>query len=277
MKKSRIARTIFALLFLIGFGIYTYKMDSLRQHSRDVESWGEAGGLHPEGYGEAIQVEASPAEPTVEPTAEPTESPAPESDLPDIDVTSWEFVLVNAENKLGSDYAPPEVVEVSDSLCPQDSRIAEALTSFYEGAQAQGLPVYLSSGYRSYADQSYLYQRKIDQGYSKEEAGRIVAEPGTSEHQTGLCCDITDVYRETKSWEALEPTETYQWLQAHCQEYGFIVRYPKSKSGLTTEEAASSVTGIIYEPWHFRYVGVEAATYIMENDLCLEEFLALYE
>ena len=66
----------------------------------------------------------------------------------------------------------------------------------------------------------------------------------------------------------LENTELYQWLSAHCHEYGFIVRYPKDKE---------EVTGIIYEPWHFRYVGVEAATYIMENGLCLEEFIALYQ
>ena len=68
--------------------------------------------------------------------------------------------------------------------------------------------------------------------------------------------------------ESLEDTELYQWMSAHCQEYGFIVRFPKGKE---------DVTGIIYEPWHFRYVGIEAATYIMENDLTLEEFLELYK
>ena len=143
-------------------------------------------------------------------------------------------------------------------------------------ARAQGLNVYLSSGYRDYNTQSYLYNRKIGQGYSAEDAARIVAPPGTSEHQTGLACDITDRYYELKD-SSLENTATYQWMSQHCHEYGFIVRYPKDKSGMTTADAAESVTGIIYEPWHFRYVGVEAATYIMENGLCLEEFVELYK
>ena len=66
----------------------------------------------------------------------------------------------------------------------------------------------------------------------------------------------------------MESTDTYQWMSAHCQEYGFIVRYPKDKE---------DITGIIYEPWHYRYVGAEAAAFIMEHNLCLEEFVALYE
>ena len=94
-----------------------------------------------------------------------------------------------------------------------------------------------------------------------------MARPGTSEHQTGLCCDITDRYYEMKD-RSLENTELYQWMSAHCQEYGFIVRFPDGKE---------DVTGIIYEPWHFRYVGKEAAAYIMEHDLTLEEFLELYQ
>lgn len=94
-----------------------------------------------------------------------------------------------------------------------------------------------------------------------------MARPGTSEHQTGLACDITDQYYELKN-SSLEDTALYRWMSKHCQDYGFIVRYPKDKE---------DVTGIIYEPWHFRYVGKEAAGYIMEHDLCLEEFLDLYK
>jgi LAS superfamily LD-carboxypeptidase LdcB len=187
--------------------------------------------------------------------------------LPDVDLTSWELMLVNTDSTLESTYEPPEIAYLDSNQCPVDSRIAEALTAFAEAARAEGLPVYLSSGYRPYSEQQYLYQRKISQGYSAEEAATIVAVPGTSEHQTGLSCDITDVYRETKD-SSLEQTDTYKWLVEHCQEYGFIVRYPNDKQ---------EITNIIYEPWHFRYVGVEAATYIMENNLCLEEFLALYE
>lgn len=95
----------------------------------------------------------------------------------------------------------------------------------------------------------------------------MIAVPGYSEHHTGLAIDITDVFWENKT-EELEKTDTYQWMSAHCHEYGFIVRYPKGKE---------KITGYEYEPWHYRYVGVKAATYIMEHDLCLEEFLDLYK
>ena len=101
---------------------------------------------------------------------------------------------------------------------------------------------------------------------AEELAADEVARPGTSEHQLGLAADITDQYYEYKN-ESLENTELFKWMSAHCAEYGFIVRYPKDKE---------DVTGIMYEPWHFRYVGKEAAAYIMEHGLCLEEFVALY-
>ena len=194
----------------------------------------------------------------------------------------WELMLVNAKHPIES-YEPPQLAylsmngedtnisyDYSDYRCPVDSRIAQALVDFAQGCKQAGLPVFLSSGYRSYDEQNYLYERKVGQGYTPDVAATIVARPGTSEHQTGLVCDITDYYRELKD-SSLELTDTYQWLKAHCAEYGFVVRYPADKSG-----SADSITGIIYEPWHFRYVGVEPATYMMQNNLCLEEFLALY-
>lgn len=199
--------------------------------------------------------------PAPTPTPVPTPEPTPEHDWPDVDITSWEFLLANPTNDIG-DYAPPLATLENQQF---DERIIEPMTNFIEAARAEGLSVYLSSGYRDYATQNYLYQRKIGQ-YGEEVAKTIVAPPGTSEHQTGLACDITDRYYEFKD-SSLENTELYQWMSQHCQEYGFIVRFPNGKG---------DITGIIYEPWHFRYVGVEAATYIMENDLCLEEFLALY-
>lgn len=295
MKHSRLARTIFAVLFLAGFGVYLYLTVPQRVTSGEIADWGPAGGLKPEGWGEATLITetdenagpAADAEPTPEATMEPEPTADPDSPEgratalglpapPDVDITSWELMLVNATHKLDSSYAPPEVVYVSDSQCPQDSRIQEPLMNFKAAAEAEGLSVYLSSGYRSYSEQSANLQRKLNQGYDYATAITIVAEPGTSEHQTGLACDITDRYYELKD-HSLENTALFQWMSAHCQEYGFIVRYPKDKSGNDTTAAADSVTGIIYEPWHFRYVGVEAATYIMENGLALEEFIALYE
>ena len=147
-----------------------------------------------------------------------------------------------------------------------DVRIIEPMEEMVKAARAEGLSVLLSSGYRSYATQTWLFNRKAAE-YGETVAATIVARPGTSEHQTGLCCDITDHYYEMKD-ASLENTEMYQWMSRHCDEYGFIVRFPKGRE---------DITGIIYEPWHFRYVGKEAAAYIMEHDLTLEEFLELYQ
>ena len=214
-------------------------------------------------WAEEPQAPEKPEE-TTEPQTPAAPEAEPESDLPEVDPESWELVLANAEHSIG-EYAPP-LAEVEGM--PVDERIAGPLTDFIAAARAEGLSVYLSSAYRDYANQAYLYNRKVEQyGGDEAMAATIVAPPGTSEHQTGLACDITDQYYELKN-SSLEDTALFQWMSVHCQEYGFIVRYPKDKE---------DVTGIIYEPWHFRYVGKEAAAYIMEHGLCLEEFLALYE
>ena len=89
---------------------------------------------------------------------------------------------------------------------------------------------------------------------------------GHSEHQTGLCVDITDRYYEVKNDDIVK-SDTVQWLAAHCADYGFILRFPTDKR---------DITHVMSESWHFRYVGTDAAKYIMDNNLCLEEFLALY-
>ena len=212
---------------------------------------------------ERLTASVTPAPtPAITPTPAPTPTPGPYSDKPDIDVTSWKYRLANADNSIG-EYTPELDTVEGQKL---DKRMTDAMKDFVAAARAQGLSVYLSSGYRSYDEQNYLYQRKVSQ-YGEEQAKKIVAPPGTSEHQTGLACDITDKYYEFKD-SSLENTALYQWMSQHCQEYGFIVRYPKDKE---------DVTGIIYEPWHFRYVGKDAAEYIMDKGLCLEEFVALYK
>ena len=174
------------------------------------------------------------------------------------------YILANPWNSIG-EYAP-ELTQFRDVQI--DYRIYDAMNAFVTDAEAQGLTVVMTSGYRGYDTQSWLFQRKVEQyGGDEETAATIVARPGTSEHQTGLAADITDGYYEYMN-ESLEETALFQWMSAHCHEYGFIVRFPKGRQ---------DVTGIMYEPWHYRYVGKEAATYIMEHDLTLEEFLSLYD
>ena len=289
MTKPTVGRIIGAVLALILFVSYTHMHNAYTPHSRDL---GDTVRQESSAPSDPVSepAEAPVPEPTPEPTPlptpepEPTPAPVPTTDPnspygkalsnaaalglpepPDVDVNSWELILVNATHPIAADYEP-EIATVSESLCPQDARIADALGAFAEDCRAQGLPVLLGSGYRSYYIQSQTYEAKA-QEYGYEVAAKIVAPPGTSEHQTGLCCDITDYLRQPMVPEVLSQTDTFRWLNAHCQDYGFILRYPEGKE---------NITGIIYEPWHFRYVGTDAARYIQENQLTLEEFLALY-
>jgi LAS superfamily LD-carboxypeptidase LdcB len=230
--------------------------------------------------------EATP-EPTVDPSSPYGQAlanaaarglPAP----PNIDITSWEYTLVNAAHSIDK-YEPESLAYLNRTAdetdiqynyneyrCPVDARVAESLLAFAQGCKGQGLPVYLSSGYRSYTEQVANFQRVCqNNGVSdgKDVNGHYITMPaGCSEHQLALCCDITDIYRAIKNAE-IEQTSTFQWLKANCAQYGFIHRFPAGKE---------DITGVMYEPFHFRYVGPEAAAYIMQNDLCLEEFLALY-
>ena len=191
----------------------------------------------------------------------------PKKDLP------WNLTLVNFENKLAEDFEPKEVAE-ADNGYVTDARIADAAKKMISDARAKdNVRIIALSGYRDYEYQKELFDNKVERlqqekGYSvskaREEAATVVAIPGTSEHQLGLALDLVDA-RHVKLNESQENTAAYKWLYKHCAEYGFIVRYPNGKT---------DITGIIYEPWHFRYVGVEAATYIMENNLTLEEYLS---
>ena len=279
--KNRVGRIIVALVFLVGFAFYTYDQEQNSKHSVDVESWGEAKGLNAQGF-EGVSMEEEtyeelpaeqPLEEVSEPeaTATPEPTPEPTPALPEFDLTSWELILVNADNRLESDWTPPTVITVSDSQCPIDSRIEEPLMNMAQACKDAGLSIYLSSGYRSYSEQAANFTRVCNNnGVSdgKDANGYYITMPaGGSEHQTGLAVDITDRYYEIKD-SSIENTETFKWLKENCTDYGFILRFPSDKRELT---------GVMYEPFHFRYVGVEAAKYITENNLCLEEFIALYQ
>jgi D-alanyl-D-alanine carboxypeptidase len=135
----------------------------------------------------------------------------------------------------------------------------------------------LCSAYRTVEKSAQLYANKVSEfigyGYSeadaKIEAAKWVAPPGTSEHHTGLAMDLvsSDYWSYYSDLEHdYEKFDSFKWMYEHCAEFGFILRFPKDKQ---------DITGITYEPWHYRFVGVEAAKYIMENGLCLEEYLEL--
>ena len=181
----------------------------------------------------------------------------------------WQLLLVNPWNKLPEGYTI-ELKKLSNGL-QVDARIYDDLTAMLSDCRKAGLRPLVCSAYRSQEKQTKLYNNKIARlraaGYSREaairEAGRWVAVPGTSEHQTGLAVDLV-----ASSYQILdqkqERTAEQKWLMEHCWEYGFILRYPSDKS---------TITGIGYEPWHYRYVGKETAKALRDSGLCLEEYL----
>ena len=182
----------------------------------------------------------------------------------------WRFILVNPWYIL-----PEEYNEVVTSSLPNgesvDSRCyADLMQMLADCTSAGGNPVVCSS-YRPHMKQVALFDQQVESlvsaGRTREEAeaeaGTVVALPGTSEHEIGLAVDICD-YDYQNLDDAQADTPTQKWLMKHSWEYGFILRYPVNKS---------NITGIIYEPWHYRYVGKEAAREITEKGICLEEYL----
>ncbi len=181
-----------------------------------------------------------------------------------------EILLVNPWNFLPEDF-DPEIVDVEGWWWKSNAICYDALMEMLQACRDAGLVPYIGSAYRTHGDQVYLYQRKIqrliNEGYSKEEAeklaGTVVAVPGTSEHELGLAFDLVDNDYRTLD-EAQENTPVQKWLMANSWRYGFILRYPSDKS---------EITGIVYEPWHYRYLGKELAKEVYESGLCLEEYL----
>ena len=184
----------------------------------------------------------------------------------DAEADDWQLLLVNQWNSLPDGYAP-ELTELWNGESV-DSRIYPDLQEMFDDARAVGLNPYVNSGYRTAQVQQSLMDEEINdymvRGYSEAEARRLaeqwVAVPGTSEHQLGLAVDISmeDTATQTTS-------DMWQWLMKNSYKYGFILRYPEDKT---------DITGISYEPWHYRYVGREAAEEIYRSGLCLEEYLS---
>jgi len=180
-----------------------------------------------------------------------------------------EIIIANPWNAIRDDYVP-DLVEAENGY-RVDRSCVDALLQMLRDCRKAGYDAQITSAYRDHETQVYLYERKVnyylDLGYALEdarrEAGTVVAVPSTSEHELGLAVDLVD----SSYWvldEYQEDTKAQKWLMAHCWEYGFILRYPSDKSAFT---------GIIYEPWHYRYVGLAVAKELQESGLCLEEYL----
>lgn len=199
---------------------------------------------------------------------QPEQSPLEEK----VDLRDWKLILVNQEHPIPEDYEV-EVAEIENGY-QVDKRILADLSSMLTDARKQGLKPWICSSYRSSAKQTKLFNNKVNQykqkGYSEQkayqEASAWIAIPKTSEHEIGLSVDIV-----SKNYQLLdkkqEQTPEQKWLMENCHHYGFVMRYPTEKK---------QITKIEYEPWHYRYVGVENAKRMKEMGICLEEYIEFF-
>lgn len=194
-------------------------------------------------------------------------------DFPNVDIEGWNYILINSSHVVKDN--TPAVEQVGDLGISFDKRAINQLVGLIQDAKKAGFDPYISCGYVSYT----AAQQKLNEEASKltaggrlsyDEAMKIATKnsevPGTSDHQTALGVDITDKKYDVYDYSKMN-AKFFEWLDEHCVEYGFIKRYPSNKSGITG----------IDQPWHYRYVGAVAAKFIMENDMCLEEFVDHYE
>ncbi len=228
-----------------------------------------------------------PTEPPTEAPAEPpTEPPTePESTTKEPPVTlpksadgspvivsptgdNWELTLLNLNYCLPEGYVPTLTAAIEGSQVQLDERVAPFYAEMYAAAKADGCTLTPYSGYRSYARQEENFKRRVSyyvgQGLTEADAKLKTQErilpPGCSEHNAGFAMDVVSASADFVS------TKEFSWLCEHAQDYGFILRYPEDKT---------AVTGVMYEPWHWRYVGVKAAKEMKASGQCLEEYLGL--
>lgn len=190
---------------------------------------------------------------------------------PDIDIYSWEFIFNNSFNSI-AEYQAPYGTLGQQGI---NGNIVQEAVDFMQGARDAGFNIWCSRALRNYEYQDSNFQNFLfNEAKDAYSAAQQMLGPGLSDHQTGLALDFTDQmdydssYREFDD-DYMKDTELYRWLVEHCAEYGFILRYPEGKEAFYGTPCN--------HPAHFRYVGKEAAKYIMENNLCLEEFIMLYD
>lgn len=175
----------------------------------------------------------------------------------------WKLILVNKDNYIPKDYKV-KLLTLSNGK-KVDTRIYPQLQAMFDAARASGINLHVAEGYRSEEEQEDMMDEKIEsfieegksEGEAKKLARKWVALPGTSEHQLGIAVDIN-------SRISTPSGPLYSWLANNSYKYGFILRYPPNKV---------SITGVKYEPWHFRYVGKSAAAEIHKQGICLEEYV----
>lgn len=184
------------------------------------------------------------------------------------DISKNELMLTNKFYSLDNTYNSDNMVKVSKQYSYGDNQMLtqatfDAFLSMFNDAKKEDLTLIINSSFRSYEDQEEIYNFYKDTR-GEIEANKIAAKAGFSEHQTGMSIDIQTFGSSAKTFEEFDE---FKWLQDNAHKYGFILRYPKDKEYLT---------GYEYESWHYRYVGIEAATYIYENNITFDEYYAYF-
>lgn len=213
------------------------------------------------------QTEPASEEPQAVPETKATEK-KPATVIPITDAEKWNLAIINTKYPLPDSYAPTLSNAINGSNIQLDSRVSEHYAEMYAAAKLSGCVLTPYSGYHTYALQETTYTRKVNfyvnKGMSAEEANQKasaqVLPAGCSEHNAGLSMDIVSASSDFIN------TKEYKWLCENAHNYGFILRYPEDKT---------AITGMNFEPWHWRYVGTQAAKEMKEKNQCLEEYLGL--
>lgn len=295
MRKTLVA-ILFGILAVILVGCGTVALKDISKPTTDVESSENSSTadktVNDETDPVSVSADSSPIDKTSpfhsetdeNLTSKPTDAPTSSAGnseyayayagfMPayaDMTVADWRLILVNRDYILPDGYKPKleNAVESGYGDVYLDERVAPYYNEMYQAAYKDGIHLVPISGYRSVERQERNFENKIayymDKGYSKVEATQkaatIILPPGTSEHNAGLAMDICSLEQN------FEDTEEFRWLCENAADYGFILRYPEDKQ---------DITKIIYEPWHWRYVGVEAAKAMQASGECLEEYLGV--
>ena len=256
--RIRILIGLFSILFGVLF-ILLFKLMFLTPRTLSEKDCKDCLSVIQSSQNSSVETTPSPS-----PTPSPTPTPTPESTIDTTTVSSIQKIT-NKNHPIDSAYVPADLTIVnvnSNGTQYLRSEAASALVNMFEAARRDNINLYLVSGYRSYAQQLELYNTYVRTD-GKALADQYDAIPGACEHQLGLAVDLSDDNRDHDIDDSFETTAAYQWLLKHSYEYGYIFRFPRGKE---------AITGIAYNPWSFRYIGIEEAKKVYDSGLTLEEF-----